>query len=274
MKTVAITGSTSGIGLAGARQLDALGYRQIWLVRDTQKAEKILEAQPFRNPVEIIPCDLADLSSVKTAAETLNASDKKIDALLNNAGGMFFEKQLSRDGYELTFAMNHLGHFLLGTLLIDRLLENKARVVCVSSDVHRMAKIDPDSIAFAPSFSSLGAYAQAKLCNLYFVKELHRRYADRGLTTYALHPGVVRTGFGSSTSGFWAFGMSLVKPFMISPDKGAATSVYLVTEPGIESLSGSYFEKRKPVRPAAAASDEAMARRIWDLSEELVKPFR
>ena len=146
-------------------------------------------------------------------------------------------------------------------------------MVSVSSDAHRIGKINLGDVHVGDFFSPLKSYADAKLCNIYFTKELHRRYNERGITTYALHPGVVKTGFASGTKGFFSFGMKLIKPFMITPEKGARTSVYLATENGIENLSGGYFKNGRPNKPSAEALNTEMAQKVWTLSEQLTQPF-
>lgn len=273
MKTIVITGATSGIGLAAATAFGESGHRQVWLVRDTGKAQKILDSRPSQTPVTVIPCELSDLASVRDAAEKVLSEVPQIDVLLNNAGGIFMKNGLGKNGFELSFAVNHLAHFLLTEILMPRLLESRARIVNVSSEAHRLGRIDFSELQTRTRYSAMRVYGDSKLCNIYFTKELHRRYASRGLTAYALHPGVVNTAFAGDARGIAGWLNGLMKPFLISPQKGAETSIYLSTAPGIESLSGSYFKKCRPVTPSHRAQDPRTAEEVWELSERLTAPY-
>lgn len=273
MKTVVITGASSGIGLATAKMLEKSGYNQIWLVRDLNKARKIIaEIKPNRE-ITLIRCDLSDLQSVKQAAAELELITTSIDVLLNNAGGIVQEKQVSVNGFEMSFAMNHLGHFLLLKILLPTLIRNNARVIHVSSEAHRAGKLNFEDLAERHNYAAFKAYADVKLCNIYTAKELHRRHHKDGIRSYSLHPGVVKTGFGSESKGIFKVMLNTFKPFMIPPEKGAQTSFYLCTADHIDHYSGHYFKKSKPVKPSTEALREDEAEKLWNYSEKLVEPF-
>ncbi len=274
--TTVITGATSGIGEATATALAKKGYALYLLVRDVAKGEvvkKKLTADTGNKEIYIIYCDLTDLATVAKAADELTAKLFNINVLINNAGGMFNDFTLTKDGFELTFASNHLGHFLLTKRLMPLLQKGHARIINLSSDLHKSGKPDFDNLQNPDTYSPIKAYGNTKLFNIYFTKSLAERYKDKGITAYTLHPGVVKTSFNSKLTGFIKFFFSLVTPFMISPDKGAETPIYLATAPKLESKSGQYFYKKKVKKPAAVANDTNARNSLWELSEELVKPF-
>lgn len=273
IKTTVITGATSGIGEATALALAKKGHALYLLVRNMQKGERLKQriiAQTKNKNVFVLLCDLSDLSSVGKAADELKAKLFNINVLINNAGGVFDKHELSKDGLEITFATNHLGHFLLTMSLMPLLEKGHARIISISSEAHKMGKPDFDDLQSEKSYSSFKAYGTAKLFNIYFAKSLAERYANKGITAYVLHPGVVSTGFGAGLSGFGKIMLSLARPFMISAEKGAETTIYLATEPKIESKSGQYFKKKKVVKLSAMANDVSARNRLWEISEKLI----
>ncbi len=274
--TTVITGATSGIGEATAIALAKKKHALYLLVRDVTKGEELkkrLLAETGNKEIYIIYCDLTDLATVVKAADELTAKLFNINVLINNAGGMFNDFTLTKDGFELTFASNHLGHFLLTKRLMPLLEKGHARIINLSSDLHKSGKADLGNLKDPDTYSAIKAYGNSKLFNIYFTKSLAERYKDKGITAYSLHPGVVKTSFNSKLTGFIKFFFSLATPFMISPEKGAETSVYLATAPKLEAKSGQYFYKKKIKKPAAIANDENARNNHWALSEELVKPF-
>jgi len=268
-KTIVLTGATSGIGTATAEALSALGHELIFVVRDEGKAEELLESHDWE--YDIIVADLLDLSSVKSAARQIRKSYKKVDILINNAGGIFSQRVITKVGVEKTFALNHLGHYALTTGLIDPLSSAQGKIINVSSEAHRMAKLDLDDLAMEENFTALRAYANAKLCNILFTIELNRRYGKDGLQSHSLHPGVVRSGFGRGLGTIGNFLYSLAKPVMISPKKGAQTTVYLVENDVDDPQRNFYFKKSKPDAPDLPANVEDEARKLWAKSETLLK---
>jgi NAD(P)-dependent dehydrogenase (short-subunit alcohol dehydrogenase family) len=216
---------------------------------------------------------LANLKTVKAAADTLKQKLFAINVLINNAGGIFAERELSADGFEMTFAINHLGHFLLTMCLMPLLEKGHARIINVSSEAHRVGKPDFNNLRSGKDYSSFKAYGTAKLFNIYFVKSLAERYKSKGITAFALHPGVVDTAFGNGLSGLGNVMMFLARPFMISAKAGAQTTIYLASAPNLDSKSGLYFKKQKVAKPAAIANDQSARDELWDLSSKFISGF-
>ncbi len=275
MKTAVITGATAGIGFETAKQLAQKGYRVIHLARNKDKARKadsrILAVAGHTNVFHII-CDLADLRSVEKAALEVKEISRRIDVLINNAGGIFDTDEKSKDGIELNFAINHLGHFYLTTLLINELLASKARVINVSSEAHKIGYFNAEKIKSNKGLTAgFKGYGDAKLCNLLFTKSLHDKYGERGLTAFSVHPGVVRTNFGHNMKGFISGVVKFAQLFMITPAKGAATSVFLATKEGIEKNSGGYFKTRHLTTPSTQATNDTNANELWKLSDAMIK---
>ncbi|MEX0883036.1 MAG: SDR family NAD(P)-dependent oxidoreductase [Cyclobacteriaceae bacterium] len=274
---LAITGGTSGIGVEKVKAL-APGFSKIFLlVRDIEKAKKLVgKIKPVgkEDKFVLVPCDLADLESVSKAAEMISAQTDSIDVLINNAGGIFPEKIITKNQLELTFSANHLGHFLL-TLKMLPLLTNKngARVINVSSDAHKAASVNLDDLQFEKGYSSFKAYANAKLFNILFTKSLAEKFGDRNIQAYALHPGVVDTNFGHQSKGFFKVFLSLFKPFMISPKKGAETGIFLATTAKVPGENGGYYKKSKIASPSKKAQSKKLRDQVWERSEKLVQPY-
>lgn len=270
-KTVIITGITSGLGLQSAQKLQKAGYEVIGLVRSPQKAAQLKEKGELPRDIKIIECDLADLSSVASAVLKIKESMDRIEILLNNAGGIFTERKESEDGFELTFAVNHLGHFALTTSLIDLLKKSNSRVINVSSEAHKAGNLNFDDLHARKKFSSYKTYGDGKLCNIYFTMELHRRYHEEGISAFCLHPGVVNTNFFTPFKGFLGFMIKAFNFLMVSPEKGAETQIYLAKEPQLEEYSGHYFKNKKLAKTSKLASDTQKAERLWEISEKLLK---
>lgn len=275
MKTALITGATNGIGLETAKALLEKDFAVYMIARNKSKAEKVckeLMTETGNKNCHFYIADLASLASVKAIAKTIQAELQKIDVLINNAGGIFQEREESIDGIEMHFAMNHLSHFLLTNELEMLLKASEARIVNLSSEAHRMAKLDLDNVQEKEGYNAMRVYGNSKLCNILFTKALVKRWGKNGVTAYSLHPGVVRTGFAMNAHGGplkWMF--KLIRPFLISASKGAETSVYCASEEGIELYSGKYFKNSKVVKPSAAAENEALADRLWQISQEMIE---
>ena len=275
LKTTVITGATSGIGKETALGLAKKDYALYLLVRNVPKGEalkKDIIAQTGNKNIHVIKCDLADLQSVREAADELNGKLVSINVLINNAGGIFAEKQLTKDGFEMTFVTNHLGHFLLTLSLMPLLEKGHARVINVSSSAHQIGKPNFDDIQWAQhKYSAWRAYGMAKLYNLYFTKSLAEKYADKGVSSFAVHPGLVKTNFWGGTSGLLNKVMQLLlTPFMISAEEGAKTSIYLATEPGMEAKSCQYFVKSRLKKSSVLSWSEENRNKLWDISKKLV----
>jgi NAD(P)-dependent dehydrogenase (short-subunit alcohol dehydrogenase family) len=274
-ETVAIiTGASAGIGLATALGLARAGMRVVMTGRNAARTEAARRSVAERsgNPeVTTALADFASLAEVRRLADELLRAHPRIDVLVNNAGLMTPTCQQSADGYELTFAVNHLAPFLLTNLLLERLEESApARIVTVASDAHRNARIDPTSLARPQDWGSFKAYGRSKLCNILFTRELAARLAGSGVVATCLHPGVVATELGNRGGGLIGLGWRLGKAFMLSPEKGAETSIFLATVPYPAPFHGAFVVRKQGAQPAPAARDDTLARRLWEESARLV----
>jgi NAD(P)-dependent dehydrogenase (short-subunit alcohol dehydrogenase family) len=219
--------------------------------------------------------DLASLSSVRQGAAEILSRCPRIDVLVNNAGLVLSHRSETVDGYETTFAVNHLGPFLLTTLLLERLKESApSRIVSVASTAHKAARhgLNFDDLQSKASYRGMHVYGETKLANILFTTELARRLEGTGVTANCLHPGTVATGYArdGDASGLLALGVVIGKPFLATPAKGAATSIYLASSPDVAGVTGRYFMRCKPATPSKAAQDARAAARLWQVSEELV----
>lgn len=269
-----VTGASAGIGLETALGLARAGMRVVMTGRDPARAESARRFVAARSSAERVSTALADFASLaeirRLAAELLEAHPR-IDVLVNNAGLMTPRRERSADGYELTFAVNHLAPFLLTNLLLDRLKEwAPARVVTVASEAHRTARIDPARLADPRDWGPVKAYGRSKLCNILFTRELAARLQGSGVAATCLHPGVVATDLGNRGGGLIGLGWRLGKPFMLSPEKGAETSIFLATVPDPAPFHGAYVIRKQVAQPAPAARDDDLARRLWEESARLV----
>ncbi|XP_069116895.1 retinol dehydrogenase 12-like [Argopecten irradians] len=278
-KTVIITGCNTGIGLETAKELSARGARVIMACRDLDRATKASEtvkAFSGNNDVSIQRLDLASLDSVRKFAERMNEKEEKIDILINNAGVMMCPKWQSEDGYEMQFAVNHLGHFLLTTLLLDRIKKSApSRIINVSSTAHYRGKINFDDINSDKNYSAMNAYSQSKLANVLFTKELDRRLQGTGVTTNTLHPGVIKTELVRHVeAGFNPFLFNVVfRPlqiFLKTPVEGAQTTLHCALDEKLDNVSGKYFSDCEEKEPSKAAMNMEDAKRLWELSEDMV----
>lgn len=276
-KTVLITGGTSGIGLAAAQELATRGAEVGIVARDKTKAataaERIRAAGGPGTVVDVFMADLSSQEAVRRLADQVLRRYRRLDGLVNNAGGIYLKRQVSTDGIELTWAVNHLAPFLLTTLLLDRLRESApARVVTTSSHAHRTAPgIAFDDINAERSYRGFARYAQSKLANILFTIEMARRLTGTEVTASCFHPGMVASGFNRNNGPLLRFAMSLTRLAARSPRKGADTLVWLLDSAEVAGESGGYYVDRRLVAPAAAAKDEEAARRLWDLSEEQIR---
>ena len=278
-KTVLITGGNSGIGKQAAMDLKELGAYVVITARDTAKGRKAVDdIRRFTRgggDVGLMQLDLASFESIRTFVDEYKTRFDRLDVLVNNAGGMLSKRTTTDDGFETTFGVNHLGHFLLTNLLLDVLKESApSRIINVSSDAHKGAKrgLDFDDLQGERSYNGWDAYQKSKLANILFTKELARRLEGTGVTANCLHPGFVMSGFGQSgdMSGVMGMGLKVARLFAIRPKRGARTTVYLASAPEVEDVTGEYFVRRKVRQPTAAAQDAEAARRLWDVSERLV----
>jgi len=273
-KIVLITGATGGIGKATAIGLATMGARVGITGRDLIRAEQA--AADIRtvsgNPaVDVFAADMSSQAEVRRLAAAVLDAYPLLDVLVNNVGGFWAHRHPTADGLEHTFALNHLAPFLLTNLLLDRLKASaQARVVTVSSGAQAAGRIDFDDLQGARSYSGQRAYSQSKLANILFTSELARRLQGTGVTANSVHPGVVRTNFGSEDqAGFFRIISPLVRPFLKTPTKGALTPIYLASSPGVDGVTGEFFANRKP-KTANKAADLDVTARLWRVSTELV----
>ena len=278
-KVIVITGGNTGIGKEAAVGLASLGARVVVTSRNEERgrsARKEIAERSGNDSVDVMPLDLASFRSIRSfAAEALDRFDH-LDVLVNNAGLILYRRAETQEGFEETFGVNHLGHFLLTDLLLERLRASApSRVVVVSSGAHKGARrgLDFDDLQSERKYKWAKAYSKSKLANIWFTRELARRLDGTGVTVNALHPGFVRSEFGrgGDLGGIYGWGIKyLASPFAISPEKGARTTIYLASSPEVADVSGGYFFKSKPATPSAVAQDDDAASRLWDASEKLV----
>jgi NAD(P)-dependent dehydrogenase (short-subunit alcohol dehydrogenase family) len=272
-KTILVTGATNGIGRVTALELARLGGQVTIVSRSAEKCATVAKQilAETGNPVEFIAADLSTLDGIMQAAADFKQRHSHLHVLVNNAGGMFIRRTLTADGFEYTFALNHLNYFLLTNLLLEVLkASNPARIINVSSNAHTRAEMDFDNLQGEKHYAPMQAYGQSKLANLLFTYELARRLSGTGVTVNAVHPGFVATGFARNNGAFFNVGAGIFgKLFGRTPEQGAATSIYLASSPDVERVTGKYFVDSKPVDSTPQSYDKAAAERLWQVSLEL-----
>jgi retinol dehydrogenase-14 len=274
-KTVLVTGGTGGIGKATATGLAAMGARVGIIGRDTARTRAAAAeiAVASGNPaVDAFPADMSSQAEVRRLAGKALAAYLQLDVLVNNVGGFWASRRVTADALEYTFAVNHLAPFLLTSLLLDRLTASApARIVTVSSGAHATGRINFSDLQGERRYSGQQAYSQSKLANIMFTYELARRLEGTGVTATVLHPGVVRTGFAAEDpSPVWKAFLPLIRLFLKTPEKGAATSIYLASSPEVEGVTSTYFVGCKQKASSPASCDPAASERLWQISLDLV----
>lgn len=273
-----ITGASSGIGEASAVGLAERGASLVLLCRDRGRGEAAIariRARTGAGDIELLIADLSSQGQIRAAAAQFLDSGRKLHVLLNNAGLIIRQRTVTEDGIETTFAVNHLAYFLLTNLLLARLREcAPARIVSVSSALHKRGygdgRIAFDDLAGETAYSGYKAYGQSKLANILFTRELARRLDGTGVTANALHPGVVATGFaGNNRNPLWRIARATYRPFSLSPERGARTSVWLATDPALATVTGGYFHNCQQRQPAPQARNDEDAARLWRVSERM-----
>ena len=275
-KTVMVTGATAGIGKETARVLYNMGAEVVIVGRNPQKATNVItefrENNPNGGKLDSMIADLSSLKDIRHLAEEFMQKYDHLDVLINNAGAYFNQRIISVDGFEMTFALNHLGGFYLTNLLLDTIKSSSpARIVNVSSGGHKMGKINFNNLNSKGIYLGWTAYGTSKLMNILFTRELSRKLEGTGVTANALHPGFVATNFGHNGSGIGGKIIDLTQRWALTAEKGAQTSIYLASSPEVEHISGEYFYKCKPFEPSPAAQDDAKANKLWDFSLELIE---
>jgi len=268
-----VTGANSGIGRATATGLAQLGATVVMVCRDPSKGEAALAEIKAKSGNESVALMLADLSSQKSIRQLVKDFTDKyrhLHVLVNNAAVFLTKRSVTVDGIETTFAVNHLAYFFLTNLLLDLLKSSvPARIVSVSSIAHYRGHINFDDLQGEKNYSGFRAYNQSKLANILFTYELARRLKGTGVTANCLHPGAVATNLVRNNSGIFGLIWKLLTPFMLSPEKGAQTCIYLASSPEVEGISGKYFVKQTEAKSSMESYDESIARRLWQISAEL-----
>ena len=271
-KRVLITGGTNGIGLAAAEELSKLGAELVIVARNQARAgEAVRRIERATGPdasVDVLDADLSSQASVRRLAANVLDRYPRLDVLVNNAGAMYSPRQITEDGVELTWAVNHLAPFLLTNLLLDRLVQSApARIVTTSSDAHHGSRVPFDDLDAERSYRAFRRYGQTKLANILFTSELARRVEGSGVTANCFHPGLVATRFNHNNGPLMSMAMLFLRPFSRTAKKGAETLVWLVSSPDAADEQGGYFVDERRVTPSSAARDPDAARRLWEISE-------
>ncbi|XP_033110550.1 retinol dehydrogenase 13-like [Anneissia japonica] len=278
-KTVIITGANCGIGKETALDLAKRGGRIILACRDEAKAQKACReiiAESDNQNVSVKLLDLASLKSIRKFAQEINEEEKQVQILINNAGVMRCPYKKTEDGYEYQFAVNHLGHFLLTNLLLDKLKQSKpGRIITVSSIAHERGEIEFDDLNSEKNYDKAYAYSDSKLANVLFTHELSRRLQGTGVTANCLHPGIVKTQIGRHTAMQNSqFSMSILGPifwmFVKTPVQGAQTTIECAVNEKLETVSGKYFKDCKITECDPKGRDDEVAIRLWNVSEQMV----
>lgn len=277
-KVCLITGATNGIGLETARALAKLGAKVVIVGRNAEKTTQVADelCQSTGGTVETLIGDLSLIAQTRQVAEAFKARYDRLDLLINNAGAIYTARQVTAEGHEMTFALNHLSYFALTNLLLEVILDSApARIINVSSMAHMGGKILFDDLNATQSYSGFGVYGHSKLMNVLFTYELARRLEHRGVTVNALHPGIVQTGFNRNNgslmqilTGFFT-GVGRLFNVVLTPEQGAQTTLYLATSPQVAQVTGKYFSASKETASSALSYDLETQRRLWEISEQI-----
>ena len=273
-KTILVTGASNGIGRYASIDLARHGARVVMVGRDpnrTAAAAADVKARSGSKDVSLLICDFSSQSAIRQLAGDFRAQHDRLDVLVNNAGGVNKTRTTTADGIETTFAVNHLGGFLLTNLLLDLIVRRApARIVTVASVGHRQGTLDFDNLGYERGYTIMKAYARSKLANVLFANELARRLVGTGVTSNSLHPGSVDTGIWSGAPAWAKPFIAILRLFFISAEEGGSYIVRMATHPDLGDVTGCYFEKDQLLAPAPLASDDTLGRRLWDVSASMV----
>ncbi len=273
-KICLVTGSTSGIGKVTVLELAKRGASVVLVSRSRAKGEATqteIKQATGNQHVELLVADLSVLENVRKLATEFQRTHDRLHLLVNNAGCAYPRRTLTSDGFEATLAVNYLAPFLLTELLLDTLKASApARIINVSSAQHAIASIEFDNLQSERKFGNLRSYGQAKLAVLLWTYELARRLEGTRVTVNALHPGVTASNFVDGMSGPAALAMKLGKPFLLTSEQGAQTTIYLATSPEVEGVSGKYFVKSHETKSSSRSYDQAVGARLWEMTEQLI----
>lgn len=273
-KTILVTGATNGIGLVTARELSRMGGLVTIVSRNSDKCAVVASTinAETGNSVEFIAADLSTLAGIRQAARTFRQAHNQLHILVNNAGGFFYKRIVTPDGFEKTFALNHLNYFMLTTLLLDLLKDSTpACVVNVASGSHMGARIDFDDLQGEKKYGGFHAYGQSKLANVLFTYELARQLKGTGVTINALHPGYVDTGIPLSSGFPGKIAKLSPRLFAQKPEVGAQTSIYLAASSEVEGVTGKYFIDCKQVDSSPESYNNSIAEKLWKVSLNLTR---
>jgi NAD(P)-dependent dehydrogenase (short-subunit alcohol dehydrogenase family) len=272
-KIAVVTGATSGIGLEASVQLARRGAKVVVVARTEEKgrdAARAVSSRASRDDVAWACCDFSSQAKTRAFATELREKEPRIDVLINNAGSMFTQRTLTEDGVERTFAVNHLGYFMTTLLLMPSLTKSDAaRVVIVSSAMHRTAKLDFDDLGYENGgYDVFGAYKRSKLCNLLFAHALAKRLEGTRATVNTLHPGTISTNLLNRGPAWTKPLLPVARLFMSTPEKGGERAAWVATSDDLRGKNGGYYEESTPATPSALARDDLAAKRLWDASVE------
>ena len=276
-KRVLITGATDGIGKQAALEIAGKGAAVTLVGRNESKTRAVcseIKKQTGSDQIDWLLSDLSSMTDVRRIAEEFRVRHDRLDVLLNNAGAAFSEYQQSVDGFEMTFALNHLSYYLMTNLLLDMLEDTaqesgEARIINVSSSAHRNATLRLENLRDASGFSMMNSYGASKLMNVLFTYELARRLEGSNITVNVLHPGLIRSRFGHNTSGLWSRLFKVVQVFARSTKQGAETPVYLATSPEVVGISGKYWNLKQQKRSSDNSYDRKQQTALWQYSAEV-----
>ncbi len=271
-KVAIVTGANSGMGMATVKALSDQGATVIMLCRSEKRGREAFNAlaENTDRKLELMLCDLGDYTSIRQFAKQVKEKYPRIDILVNNAGFISLDRQETKEGLERQFGINHVGHFLLTTLLLDHMAEG-SRIVVVASGAHKAGKIHFEDINLSKGYNVVKAYGQSKLANVLFTRELARRVKDRGITVNCCHPGAVATNMGvNRETGFGKTITGLLRPFFQTPEEGARTAIFLATDESVKDITGGYFYRCKMAKSSARSADPELARKLFEYTEQLV----
>jgi NAD(P)-dependent dehydrogenase (short-subunit alcohol dehydrogenase family) len=272
-KVFIVTGANSGLGLVSATEFARRGARVVMMCRSQERGAEAQRqiVEETGGDVDLILCDFSDMSQIRAAAEAFRETYDRLDVLLNNAGVYLPKRMVSPQGLEMTFAINHIGYFLMTHELLPLLLSTEAsRVVSVTSAAHYYGSLDLDDLQFERrAFIGQRVYGTSKLLNVLFTVELARRLEGTGTTANCVHPGLIRSGFGKDEPGIMNGLMTLISPFIMSPKWGARGSIHLATSSEVAAVSGAYFSGKGRGLSTPGSRDPEMAKRLWAASETL-----
>lgn len=269
-----LTGSTSGIGWETLKELLPHFELVILPVRNLDKAQKMISSLSEKSKIRIVQMDLSEMKSVKNGAKEILKLTDQIHILINNAGGMFPARKLTAEGLDMTFATNHLGHFLLTQELMPTLKKGKAKIINLSSEAHRISGDPSADFSLKKSSNTVTAYGKVKLFNILFTNGLKNRFESDGISAFSLHPGAVKTAFGSETTSITKGIIRLTQLFFISPKAGAQTTIFLAKSPKEKLRNGSYYDRKKPKSPSSIALNQKIATDLWEYSEAVLNEIK